>query len=302
MKRIEKLRIPRPSKMVILLFAAFMAGIIVSAFISGMMFYTAQMRALGGYLAAPPAPAPPPPLEELVKEARKEALTGLEVFGRMVIFTANLGLEVEDVDSAIEEIRRIAEGVGGFVSGVSTSKKDGHRVGYMSIRVPQGDFYVVIWKIEGLGEVESKDIRGEDVTEQYIDLKARLNNLQKQEARLLEILAVAKTVDEILRVESELNRVRREIERLTGQLQYLEKRVELATITISLTEKAPEPWIKIPEIDWGTPIESGLWGLFIIIQGLILVLIVATPFIAVGAPAYLIYRRRKQTKSKVTSG
>jgi len=235
-----------------------------------------------------------------VKKAREEAMTGLEVFGRKVIFTANLRLKVKDVDSAIEEIRRIAEGVEGFASGVSTSKKDEHKVGYMSIRVPQEDFYVVIWEIEKLGEVESKDVRGEDVTEQYIDLKARLSNLQKHETRLLEILAVAKTVDEILRVESELNRVRGEIEQLTGQLQYLERRVELATITVSLTETAPEPRIKIPEIDWGTPIEYGLWGLLIIAQGLIFGLIVATPFIAVGAPAYLSYRRRKQSKSKAS--
>ena len=300
MKRIEKLRIPRPSKKTLLFVViAFLVGIVVSGFILGLAFYR------GGFLyreALPPVPSPaPPPLPGEVEEAyekMKEAPTGLETVGRMVIYTAHLGLEVDDVDSMINEIRRITEDVGGFVSGVSTSRRDERKVGIITIRVPQTDFYTIIWQIEGLGEVESKEVRGEDVTEQYIDLKARLNNLQRQEERLLEILAMATTVDEVLRVESELSRVRGEIERLTGQIQYLERRVDLATITVSLTESAPKPWIKVPEVDWGAPIEAGLWGVFLVIQGIITLVIAAVPFMAIGVPAYYVYKWRKRTKSE----
>jgi len=299
MKRIEKLRIPRlPKKTLLFIVIAFLVGIVVSGFILGLAFYR------GGFLyreALSLAPLAPPPLPGAVEEAyvkMKEASTALETIGRMVIYTANLGLEVDDVDSAINEIRRITEDVGGFVSGVSMSRRDERKVGIVTIRVPQTDFYTIIWQIEGLGEVESKEVRGEDMTEQYIDLKARLNNLERQEERLLEILAMATTVDEVLRVESELSRVRGEIERLTGQIQYLERRVDLATITVSLTEAAPKIWVKIPEVDWGSPIEAGLWGVFLVVQGIITLVIVATPFMAIGVPAYYVYKRRKQTKSE----
>jgi len=295
MKRIKKLEIPRlPKKTLLFVVIAFLVGIVVSGFILGLAFYR------GGFLyreALPLAPTPAPtPLPGEVEKAPTE----LETVGRMVIYTANLGLEVGDVDAAINEIRRITEDVGGFVSGVSTSKRDEQKVGIITVRVPQTDFYAIIWQIEGLGEVESKEVRGEDITEQYIDLKARLNNLQRQEQRLLEILAIATTVDEVLRVESELSRVRGEIERLTGQIQYIEHRVDLATITISLTEAAPKPWIETPKVDWGAPIEAGLWGMILVIQGLITLVIIAAPFMAIGVPTYYIYKRRKRTKSQAS--
>jgi len=115
MKRIEKLNIPKlPKKTLFFVVIAFIVGIVVSGFILGLAFYR------GGSLyreALAPAPTPAPtPLPGEVKEAPTE----LETVGRMVIYTANLGLEVDDVDSAINEIRRVTEDVGGFVSGVST--------------------------------------------------------------------------------------------------------------------------------------------------------------------------------------
>jgi len=293
------LRLPR--KTILLLVAAFAVGILVSGFIFGLAFYTPLQTggfadtllekfaaAIRGYTPSASVTFEPPPLGRL------------ETLNRMIIFTANLGLKVDDVDSAMNEIRNITENLGGFVSGVSTSKRDGGKIGVITIRVPQAEFYNAILAIEKLGEVESKDVKGEDVTEQYIDLKARLSNLQRQEQRLLEILDLAKTVEEVLRVESELNNVRSEIERLTGQIQYLETRVDLATITVSLSEAEAKPWIDIPQVDWGASIKAGLWGVFIVLQGLITLTIAATPFIAIGAPIYYVYRWKKQTKSETS--
>jgi len=288
--------ISKSSKKNLLLATAFLLGIIVLALILGSVM---QMR--GGVYTFPPSlPAPkpiptPPPKEPSMFESK---VAELEYVGRMVVYTAHLRLEVEDVDSAIDEVSRLAEGSGGFVASVSTSKKSGARkFGVITIRVPQDKFYEVIWQIENLGEVESKEVRGEDVTEKYIDLKARLSNLQKEEKRLLEILDMCTKVEEILKVESELSRVRGEIERLTGQIQYIERRVELATITVSLTEIVPEPWIEVPEVDWGESIEAGLKSLCILIQALITSSIIAAPFIVAGATVYHIYRRKKSSKS-----
>jgi hypothetical protein len=96
----------------------------------------------------------------------------------------------------------------------------------------------------GLGEVQSQTQGSEDVSERFIDLKARLKSAEREEQSLLSLLERTLKVNEILTVERELNRVRSEIERLQGQLNFLERRVDLATISVFLFTPAvtmPQP-------------------------------------------------------------
>jgi hypothetical protein len=236
----------------------------------------------------------------LASWARTEAggeevvLESVEEFAeRMVVFTARLGLRVDDVDSVVNDIRGLTEDFGGFVAGVSTSREGG---GFITIRVPQGKFYEVIVVIEGLGEVEERDLRGEDVTEDYVDLGAQLRNLQRQEERFVEILDMCVKVEEVLKVEAELKRARGEIERITGEMKYLESRVELATITVYLNEEFEEKKALFPEVDWGAPVNAGLQALFTVFQGLLAITILLGPFAAIGVPAYYLYRRGNKGK------
>ncbi len=293
------MRIPRFSdKTVIFIAAAFAAGIVIPSFILGLTFYASTANlgieqtfdelsaSLGGRYSPYQA-----------KPAQESPYSLLEAIGRMMVYTAHLNLEVSDVDSAIVSIHGIAMDLGGNVTSISTSKESGRRMGVVTIRVPQESFYDAIQAIENLGDVGRKEVKGEDVTEQYVDLSARLSNLKKQEQRLIEILEMCTTVQDVLKVESELNRVREQVEQLTGQIQYLESRIDLATIIVSLGE--PGGLIAIPQINWGRPVEAGLWGVFVVFQGLIALAIVATPFIAIGTPIYYVYRRR-QTKNKAS--
>jgi predicted nucleic acid-binding Zn-ribbon protein len=87
--------------------------------------------------------------------------------------------------------------------------------------------------------VTSKSVSAQDVTEEYIDVSARLDNLERQEARLQEILNMTETVEDVLAVEKELERVRGEIESLTGRLNYLDDRIDFSTINIRVTEPRP---------------------------------------------------------------
>jgi hypothetical protein len=222
------------------------------------------------------------------------------VITRMVVFTAELELEVEDVDSALDAISIYAVESGGFVAGVSATEGEG---GIIAIRVPQETFYEAIREIERLGEVNAKEVKGEDITEDYVDLDARLRNLRSQEERLLEILGMCVDVEEMLKVEKELERVRGGIEGLTGEMRYIEGRVELATITVSLEEAREETQdeerARFPQVDWWAPVFAGLQALFTIAQGLIAMAVVLVPFAAVGLPAYHIYKR---SRSNPTDG
>lgn len=158
---------------------------------------------------------------------------------RKIISTASLTMEVKSVQAAFNEITKIAQASQGFISSSSAYDAGGRKNGQIAIRIPQANFYSAIEQIEALGTVKSKQISGQDVTEEFVDLGARLDNLKKQETRLQEILKMATTVKDVLEVEKELERVRGEIERLTGRLNYLNQSVEMSTISVSARE--PEP-------------------------------------------------------------
>jgi len=174
-----------------------------------------------------------------VKEIEPVSQGITDILERKIISTASLSMEVKSVQATFNEITRIVQASGGFISSSSTYDAAGRKSGDMTVRVPQKNFYSTIEQVEALGTVKSKQISGQDVTEEFIDLSARLDNLKKQESRLQEILKTATTVKDVLEVEKELERVRGEIERLTGRLNYLNQSVEMSTISVSASEPAP---------------------------------------------------------------
>jgi hypothetical protein len=184
---------------------------------------------------------------------------------RKIISTAQLQLEVGNVQTAFNKMTNITLQQGGFISGSSIHGYEERKNGQMTVRVPQKNFYIAIEQIEALGTVKSREIKGQDVTEEYVDISARLGNLQKQENRLSEILKMANTVKDVLEVERELERVRGEIERLTGRMNYLEQSIEMSTITVNAHE--PEPFFE----DWGITdaLKQAVSGFFNSINGLI---------------------------------
>ncbi len=158
---------------------------------------------------------------------------------RKIISTASIQLEVENVQLIFNKITNITLEQGGYISSSSVYDIGGRNNGQVTVRVPQTNFYQTIEQIGNLGTIRSKEISGQDVTEEFIDTGARLDNLKRQEGRLQEILSMANTVKEVLEVEHELERVRGEIERLTGRLNYLNRSVEMSTITVNAAEPAP---------------------------------------------------------------
>jgi hypothetical protein len=179
----------------------------------------------------------------------------------------------------------IVERSNGFISDSHSYVTDtGRKRGSITIRIPADRFIAVIDEIACVGDVKSKDTSGEDVTEEYLDLTARLNNSERQEQRLLEILDMANNTKEVLEVEREIWRVRTEIERLTGRIKYLKNRVELATISVSLYE--PEPITH----SWGIrdAIRSAFGGFVSVVRGLIILVGYALPILILVGFGWLV--------------
>src|SRR5437867_1108146 len=105
-------------------------------------------------------------------------------------------------------------------------------------RVPAPRFADVLAQVEELGHVQQRRISGQDVTEEYVDLQARIRNLERYEQRLLAFADRAAKVSDLLAIEQELARVRGEIEMLTGRARYLDRQVDLASIQVSAHEQA----------------------------------------------------------------
>ena len=213
---------------------------------------------------------------------------------RVVIYNAQLSLEANDIQGTLQKIRSLAEGYGGYVASSSRSTYGVQARADIAIRVPKDKFQAAIQQIETYGKVLDEGTTSEDITQQYIDLKARLNNTQVEEERLREILNMAKTVDDILKVESELERVRGEVDSLQGQINYLTGNVEMSLISVTLTEPAP-PFTP-PGMDWGETLGIAISGLFTILRGMIILAVSLIPVVVVSVPIYYLYRRRKQRK------
>lgn len=162
---------------------------------------------------------------------------------RKTITSVEMSIEVDNASRTVDYIITMTTAAGGYVSSSSvydlSYDSTPRQEGYVTVRIPSENYTAFVKDIENLGDLSSKSITGTDVTEEYIDLEARLNNLQKQEKRLTEILNMSNTVEEVLSVEQELERVRGEIDSLTGRLQYLDNRIDLATINIRVTEPTP---------------------------------------------------------------
>jgi len=213
---------------------------------------------------------------------------------RLIIYNAHISVETDDITDRLAKIRALADRYGGYVASSSRSSYGMQSRAEIAIRVPKDKFHAAVQEIETYGKVLDEGTTSEDITQQFVDLKARLGNLQRQEERFREILAVAKTVEEILKVESELARVRGEIESLQGQINYLEGNVAMSLISVMLTEPAP-PFTP-PGMNWGEVLETAIVGLFTVARGMIIIVISMLPLAVVGAPVYYAYKRRRRQK------
>lgn len=194
----------------------------------------------------------------------------------------------------MREIRAVAEGLDGFVAKESTTRRNDKMFASVTIRVPQESFPSAIERVEKLGRTINKDIQARDVTEQFVDLDTRLQNAMIAEQRLVTILGRAERVGDILEVERELARVRLQIEQIQGQLIFLERRIELSTLSVSLTE---EDLIAPPEFNpFLAAISSAIAILGVVVQGLIVIIIVVGPFAVVALTVYYFYKRRRKPR------
>ena len=156
---------------------------------------------------------------------------------RLIIRTADMSIVATDTEETLDAIATMAESSGGWVVSSNVfQSSDTSKTGYVEIRVPAEGFQSVLDAISGLAvEVTNLSTSGQDVTEEFVDLDARLGNLEATAARLRTFLDEAETVEEALAVNMELSRIEGEIESIKGRMQFLQQSSAFSAITVNVT-------------------------------------------------------------------
>lgn len=180
----------------------------------------------GDSLAMPVSPAAPP-----------GSMSEVAAQDRMLVWTADLRLQVWNVSNTLRDVTAQVERQGGLITAKSDSGETSARA---TIRIPARAFKQTVAGLEELGTVTYRHVSSEDVTERYIDTDARLKNKLVLRDRLKQLLAKAADVTDILAIETELNRVQGDIESMEALIKALKTQVDLATIELHL-ERKPIP-------------------------------------------------------------
>jgi hypothetical protein len=196
--------------------------------------------------------------------------------GPRVIRNAQIGVEVKngDFDSTVDKLFAISTNLGGYISGSAASADTGSlRNGTITFLVPTDKFTEAVSEVRALGTVQNLAIGGQDVSAQYVDLQARLKNTEAQRDAMLALLGQAKTVPEIIAVQTQLGTITGQIEQLKGQIAYYDHATSYSTVSVSVHEAAVvlKPATTTPD-SWGIK-EALLQGLHAFVNTLDVVLV-----------------------------
>jgi hypothetical protein len=224
---------------------------------------------------------------------------------RARIKTGHVRLDVENVTRTQQNVTAATRRLGGYVSGssVETRSENGENIstGRLVLRVPSQNFSALYSRVKNAGTVLSARTNTTDVSDRLVDLRARLNNLRAQRQRLRNLYANASDTGAVLKVQKRLSNVQSRIEQLQAQLKSLRGQIAYSTITVTLSESAPEPRTEA----W---YDAGVLGAFLAsvggvittLRAVVVALAYLAPYLLVfGLPAgtvgYLAYRRRGKT-------
>ena len=183
-----------------------------------------------------------PTVEEVSPQPSATPAPNAATNNRKLVRNARVDLEVKSFDEALQSISALASEGRGYVATTSSQKQENGKLrGEIIVKILPENLDDFLTKLRKLGDLKNQTLATEDLTKQYVDTDARLNNARLLETRLIELLKKkSDDVEDLLAVEKELGRVREQIEQLQGELKFMDMQVRFATVSISLAEKDME--------------------------------------------------------------
>ena len=219
---------------------------------------------------------------------------------RQIVQNAAVGLRIKSGRfwDAYNQAVAIAEGLGGYLSSSSVGKPsaEGDLIdsGTVVVRVPIKSYSDALLQLQRLGTTTDLQVTTEDVSQQFVDLQARLRNQQAQQALLLQLMQRAQSIPDSIAVQNQLSPVTQEIERIEGQLRYLDSQTAFSTITLNLFVTSPAPRPSEPSL-WdrsglGNSINTAAQTFASVVGGMIIVVGFLLPFALLLALGLLAWR------------
>lgn len=234
--------------------------------------------------------------------AEAESSAGIEE-NRKLIRTVTIDAETSDLDAVLADVDAQLVALGGYVQNKSVQNGRGssYRYATLTLRIPADKLDSFVGHVENATNILSSNEKAEDVTLKYSATQSRIKALETEEARLLELLAKAESLNDLLVLESKLADVREELETVKSQLKLYDSLVDYGTVNLTISEvkeytvveeEEPTAWERI-----STGFVGSLKGVWKILTELFIFFVIALPYLVIPAVILLIvvlaHRKKK---------
>ncbi len=230
----------------------------------------------------------------------------IETSDRMIIHRANLEVQVKNLKKAKQNIEKKVKGYGGYVVESNEYRDENELMsGHVIVRIPEKHFQAFLNDAEDeAAEVLGRNVSGQDVTEEYVDLESRLKSKRAVEERLLDFMKEAQKTEDLLKISSDLAKVQEEIEVLVGKMKYLENQTSYSTVEIFMQEsKVVVPGVGGNDLNtWDKTkkqlavslnfLLSAASGVIVFVVGNLPIILL---LVLIGAGIYYVVKRKRRT-------
>ncbi|MFJ8831045.1 DUF4349 domain-containing protein [Micromonospora aurantiaca] len=225
----------------------------------------------------------------------------LRVDQRSIIYTGTMQVRVDDVEAAAREATTAVTAAGGFVGADRRSSQAAEARAALTLRVPADRFSAVIDRLAGLGRQERREIRTEDVTEQVVDLDARIATQRARVESSRKLLARATSVDELVRLENEVGTRQADLAALEARKRRLADLTSLSTITVTFLGQDASTAEEEADLGFLAGLGGGWTAFLASARVLLTVLGAVLPFaVVIGVPLWLLLLWRRRVRSRRT--
>ncbi len=220
-----------------------------------------------------------------------------------IIYSGEATVETTEFDRTIEALEKMIADAGGFIESSSVNgsnyydsarSKASRRSASYTLRVPSEKFSALMGSLSDIGSVPYTHTYTENVTAQYYDTAARLTALEKQETRLIEMLEIARTVEDIITIEDKLTDVRYRIDSLQSSLKNWDRRVAYSSLNVTVKEVQVYTPETVTRLTYGQELVRAFTGALQnagqFFKDLLIFLVSSLPTIAILAVLFFVFR------------
>lgn len=232
--------------------------------------------------------------------AGKDVAADLRINQRSIIYTGSVTVRVDDVDGQAARAVSIATAAGGFVGGDQRSRDGSHSQATLQLRIPADRFTTVVAQLAELGDEERREISTQDVTEETLDLDARISTQRARVDSGRRLLAQAKSLSELISLESELAKREADLASLEAKKRRIDDLTALSTITLVLVDRDTAAASDEPRTGFLAGLAAGWRALVASLQVLLTLLGALLPWLVLlGSPvlAVLWWARRARRRA-----